>query len=217
MGTTLLVIQQGAAAVDEEELVFLGIGSAGDPDACRILRFPANVSPLLAPITYTVGSLGLCCNPSRTLNLDNVVLPHPLTEAVRTLGTTRVIRFEEQDEDVIVTEIWEGSENEAAMTTAFFRSFYEYLINADLIPASGTLGFIQWEPRDRSDRVYNVELLSLEVGGGGDQMRFDVVDLRDQGGDNIANALDSLTPPGTPTGVVDREVRLRMRIISEEP
>lgn len=215
MGTTLIVIQQGAAVVDEDEVTFLGIGSAGDPDACRRLVFPANVSPLLAPIVYAIGPQGNCCNPLRTINLDNVVLPHPLTEAVRTLGTTRVIRFEEATEDVIVTEVWPGNDTEASMTTAFFREFYEYIINADLIPATGVLGFIQWEPRDRTDKVYNVELLSLEVGSGGDRNRFDVIDLRDQGGGEIQNALDSLSP--VPTGVIDREVRLRMRIISEAP
>ena len=213
MGTTLVVIQQGAAVVDEEEVEFLGIGSAGDPEACRRLTFPANVSPLLVPIVYAIGPQGACCNPLRTLNLDNKVLPHPFTDAVRTLGSTRVLRFEESDEDVIVTEIWPGSDSDAAMTTALFREFYEFLINAKLIPASGVLGFIQWEPRDRTEKIYNVELLSLEVGGGGEQQRFDVIDLRDRGGDTIANALGSLSP--VPTGVIDREVRLRMRVISE--
>lgn len=211
MGEVLIIIQQGAAAVAEDEVEFFGIGSAGDPAAARRLTFPANVSPLLAPIVYAIA--GLNCNPTRSFNIDNAVLPHPITEAVLTLGSTRVVRFEEQDEDVIVTEVWQGSDSDAAMTTALFRQFYEYLINAKLIPASGVLGFIQWEPRDRNDRVYNVELLSLEVGGGGRENRFDVLDLRQPGGGEISNSLDSINP--VPTGLIDREVRLRMRIIDE--
>ena len=210
MGETLIVIQGAAAVVAEDEVVFLGIGSAGDPDACRRLVFPASVTPLLPPIVYSIANV--CRNPDRTFNLDNAVLPHPITEAVRTLGSTRVIRFEEQEEDVIVTEQWVGSQRQLAMTTALWRQFYEYLINAKLIPSIGP-DFIQWEPRDRTDRIYNVELLSLSVGGGEGERRFDVVDLKDDGGGEIQNALDSLSP--VPTGAIDREVELRMRILSE--
>ena len=211
MGEVLIIIQQGVPVVAEDEVEFFGVGSAGETTACRRLTFPANVSPLLAPIVYSID--GKCCNPPRTFNLDNAVLPAPLTSAVRTLGSTRVIRFEEQAEDVIVTEVWPGSDTEAAMTTALWRQFYEYLINAKLIPPTGVLGFIQWEPRDRTDRVYNVELLSVSVGGGQGEQQFDVKDLRQPGGNEISNSLDSVNP--VPTGLIDREVRLRMRIISE--
>lgn len=210
MGTTIIVIQQGAAVVAEEEVTFLGIGSAGDPEACRRLVFPANVSPLLAPIVYAIGAS--CANPDRTINLDNAVLPHPITDPVKTLGTTKVIRFENLDEDVIVTEVWEADETNQRLTTALFRMFYEYLINAKLVDSTGP-DFITWEPRDRTTKIYNVELLSLDVGGGGPEERFDVVDLRDPGGDEIQTGTDPLNL--TPTGVVDREMRLRMRIISE--
>ncbi len=213
MGEVLIAIQGAIPVVAEDEVTFLGIGSAGDPGACRRLVFPASVTTLLPPIVYSIA--GICKNPDRTLNLDNAVLPHPITQAVLTLGSTRVTRFETQTEDVIVTEIWEGSQAEFSMTTALFREFYEYLINAKLIPSTGP-DFIQWEPRDRNDKVYNVEILTLTVGGGGgDRERFDVVDFRDVGGDEIQNALDPISP--VPTGMVDREVELRMRIISEVP
>lgn len=216
MGETLIIINAGPPVLDEEEVTFLGIGSEGDPTACRRLVFPANVSTLLAPIVYSVA--GLCANPDRTFNLDNDVLPHPITSAVRTIGSTRVVRFEERQEDVIVTEVWEASNTRFRMTTALFRMFYEYLDNADLIPSGGP-DFITWEPRDRTERVYNIEMLSLSVGGGEGEQRFDVVDFRDAGGLNnggdIANALDNLNL--TPTGIVDRNVELRMRIVSEVP
>jgi hypothetical protein len=212
MGETLIIINAGPPVVAEEEVFFLGIASAGDPTACRRLVFPASVTPLLPPIVYSVA--GTCQNPDRTINLDNAVLPHPIIGAVRTIGSTRVIRFEEQEEDVIVAEIWNGSDRDLAMTTALFRQFYEYLINAKLIPAVGP-DFIQWEPRDRTDRIYEVEILSLEVGGGGEEERFDVVDLKDPGGAEIQTATQPLNL--TTTGLVDREVVLRMRIIAEVP
>lgn len=216
MGVTLIAIQQGDPVIAEEAVTFIGIGSAGDRGACRRLVYPAAVTPLLVPIVYSVA--GLCRNPDRTFNLDNVVLPHPTARVVKTLGSTRVIVFDEADEDVIVTEVWLGSDTQAAMTTALFRMFYEYLINAPPYDPAQT-DFITWEPRDRTDKVYNVELVSLSVGGGEGATRFDVVDFMEDGGINnggdYENAMDSLNL--LPTGIIDREVQLRMRIISEVP
>jgi hypothetical protein len=212
MGEVLIPIQPAVPVVAEDEVTFFAIGSAGDPGACRRLVFPASVTPLLIPIIYAIA--GQCKNPDRTFNLDNAVLPHPITSAVRTLGSTRVLRFEEEVEDVIVTEVWVGSQTQLSMITALFRQFYEYLINAKLIPSEGP-DFIHWEPRDRTEKIYNVELLSLSVGDGEGERRFDVLDLRDAGGDEIENALDGLSP--VPTGGIDRSVTLRMRIISEVP
>lgn len=216
MGETIIIIQQGAPIVTEDTITFLGIGSEGDPDACRVMTFPAAVSTALAPIVYAV--VGICQNPDRTFNLDNDVLPHPRTATVVTLGTTKVLRTEESEDDVIVTEVWLGGDNLASMPTALFRQFYEYLINAPQFdPVSQS--FITWEPRDRNTHVYNIEPLSLSVGGGAGETRFDVKDLREPGGiaggGSIANALDSLAPAPTVTGLVDREVRLRFRIVGK--
>lgn len=212
MAETLIVIQQGNPLVAEAAVQFVGTGSAGDPDACRRLIYPSSVSPFLAPITYTIG--GVCLNPTRTLNLDNVVLTHPITDAVRTLGTTRVLRFETEIDDIIVTEIWTGSDRVSSMPTAFFRLLYEYLINPPPITLVNPV-YIQWEPRDRNENTYDIEILSLSVGGNSDEERFDVLDLRDAGGiyrgGSIANALDDLSPEAT--GLIDREVRLRFKIV----
>lgn len=208
MGETLIIIQQGVPVVVEDALTFLGTGSEGDPAACRRLVWPASVSPLLPPLTYTIGLTGQCFNPMRTLNLDNKVLPHPRTAVVETLNTTRVIRYERGDDDVVVTETWNGG-----MTTALFRLFYDYLINASLLSATGP--FIQWEPRDRSTRTYDVTLLSLTVGAGEGEARFDVADIRGDSGQvgTFDNALSNLSP--LPTGLIDVEVELRMKIIGE--
>ena len=220
MGETLITIQQGDPVVVEDEITFIGAGSEGDPTACRRLVFPDTVSPLLAPVVYQITNSEVCLNPDRTLNFDKEPLFHPITTSVRTIGSTRDIRFEEQTEDVIVTEIWEA--NQIPMPTSFFRFLYEYLINSPPF-TTGQTDFVQWEPRDRTDRIWNVNMLSLSVGaagggeGGSGEQRFDVIDFREpggvSGGGNIQNSMDSLNV--LPTGVIDREVRLRMRIISE--
>lgn len=213
MSTSLITIQQGESVVAEEELFFLGTASAGDPRAPRRLVWPSAVSPLLAPLVYALGSIPL--NPSRTLNLDTQVLPHPRTAVVETLGATRTVRFERTLADVVVTEIWEAKAG-ASMTTAFFRLLYEYLVNARSIPAGGP--FITWEPRDRSERIYAVALVSLSAGGSGDddESRFDVADVRaDPRTETVEldRVLDALS--ATPTGLVTTEVRLRMQILGE--
>src|SRR5689334_10982490 len=165
MGTSLLTIQQGTPVTASSTLTFLGTGSAGDPAAARRLVWPTGVSPLLAPLVYAVASNGVVLNPSRLLNFDAVPLPHPRTQVVETLGTTRSVRFERALADVVVTEIWEAKGG-ASMPTSLFRLLYEYLANAALIPADGP--YIVWEPRDRTTARYSVALLSLGVGGGGD-------------------------------------------------
>ena len=212
MPSTIIVIQQGVPQVIAAGVTFLGTASAGDPDACRRLVFPSSVSTLLAPITYTGGPRGQCMNPTRTFNLDNVVLPHPTTSVVKTIGGSRTIRQEETDTDVIVTEIW-GVDSGLAMPTPLFRLFYEYLTNGSLI--GGLDDKIQWEPRDRSDRIYTVDLLSLSVGGGDGETRFDVTDVRglDASTSDFDNALTTWN--AVDAGIIDREVRLRMRIIAD--
>lgn len=204
--SNIATIQQGTPTTATAAITFLGIGSAGDPSACRRLVHPDS---LLAPIVYSVG--GECFNPERTINLDNDVLPHPNTSSVETLGTTRVVRFDRQTQDVIVTEIWPGSQTRAAMSTAFFRMLYEYLNNAPQYTI-GQTDFIVWEPRDRTTKTYNVELLELRVGGPAGE--FDVADILGANpGGTIKRGLEDLN--AVATGLVDREVRLTMRIISE--
>ncbi len=219
MAETLIIIQQGVPVVAEEEVTFLGIGSAGDPDSCRLMTHPNNFvsSVAFAPISYTVGAY--CFNPTRTLNLDNLVLPHPITSAPLTIGGRRVVRFESDEGDVIVTEIWEGSSSKASMPTALFRQFKEYLDNPPPIDVVSPQHII-WEPRDRSEETYEIELLELSVGSGKDNdTRFDVVDLRGPGGifrgGTIENATDGLNTVAT--GLIDRQVTLRFRIVGVAP
>ena len=220
MGDTLIIIQQGTPVIVEDVATYIGAGTAGTVGGCRRLVFPSGIldgagDPVaLAPLIYAISTTGRCLNPTRTMNVDNDALPHPTTAAVKTLGSTRVVRFEEQVEDVIATEVWEARGG-ASMTTAFFRLIYEYLLNARFIPGGGPT-YIQWEPRDRTDKVFLVELLSLSAGGEGES-QFDLADI--MGGDVMAPAPDfdtvfSRVSP-VPTGLVDVDVRLRMRIISE--
>ena len=206
-------IQQGVEAAIEDTRILLGSGSEGTTNARRVLEHPDSAN--FPPITYED-------NPDITWNLDNIVLPAPIASAHLTLGSTRVVRFERQTEDVIITEQWSGGRERSPMVTAFFRLLYEYLVN----PPEDTDTYITWQPRDRNDLEYNVEFLELRVSSGGlpDQI-FRVADLRERGGELDPNAptvgtdgkhpggLDSVWP--TPTGLIDQAVTLRFRIVEE--
>lgn len=158
MGETLIIIQQGDPVVVEDPITFIGMGSEGDPNACRRLVFPDTITPLIAPLVYEITADGICMNPDRTLNFDKEPLFHPITSSVRTLGSTRDVRFEEDTDDVVVTEIWLGNDTLLPMPTSLFRLFYEYLINAPPF-TTGQTDFIIWEPRDRTTRSWNVNIL----------------------------------------------------------
>lgn len=218
MGKSTFIIQQGDPDVEETAVTFLGIGSAGDFGIPRIMTHPNNFADdvALSPIVYALGDFTF--NPHRTLNLDNDVLYHPITDAPLTLGSRRVVRFETAISDVLITELWEGSKESAAMPTALFRMFYEYVINPP--PYDDPEEYITWQPRDRNDYTYLIELVALTVGGApgsNNDAQFDVADIRDRGGlqqgGTSASAMDRLSP--SLTGLIDQNVYLQFRIVGK--
>ncbi len=188
-------IFEGTALASSTTVTYLGLGSQGTLLANRILTHPTSG---LAPIVYSP--------PDETLNLDNDVLSLPDAAAQKTLTTTQLIRMERDLDDVIVTEIWNGSDQRASMHTAFWRSLYEYAKNA---PASGS--YITWQPRDKNAFTYNVEIVSLGTPGAPDELN--VKDIRARGGSVIKHGLAGVTT--VDTGVVDKSVRLAMLIVSK--
>lgn len=210
-------IQAGSPSILSETLTLLGTGSVGDRYAKRRLVHPNSA---IAPLVYYT-------NPDRTVNFDKVPLHTPRSGTVTTLGTTAVNRFASFESDVVITEIWQAQDgNRIVLPTSFFRSMYEYLINPPPFVAADP-EYVQWEPRDRSDdglgntRVYNVEIISLTVGGGGQaNQRFDVSDFMARGGINDSRftgttygPLDDLQP--TFSGLLDRSMVLRFKIVNE--
>ncbi len=202
-----IFIGLGTATTVQPSLVLFGSGQAGVLGAQRILTHPDGVN--FAPINYYK-------NPTRTFNLDNEVLPAPISEAVLTLGSRPVIRFERALKDVIITEVWEGAEDRrAAMPTFLFRQLYEYLRNPPVFDADAQT-FITWEPRDKNARTYNVQFYQLRVGGGGkgnaDDV-FDIDDFRLPPGEEIKTPLESFDV--NPTGLITRDVVVKLRVVSE--
>ena len=192
-------------------LTFLGTGSAGTRGALRRLVHP---DPSLPPITYW-------SNPDRTFNLDNDVLPSPRVSAMRGLEETTLVRFDDAISDVIITEIWTAAEGRRmSVPTFFFRLLYEYWTNEpDYEPLAQT--YIQWEPRDRNDHVYDVEIMRVTVGGGAENNQmFDVADVRQRGGkydpDHDAPYLNSTDSLNTlETGVLDRTMQMQFKIVAK--
>ena len=210
MPTQIYEIMQGTPTVVSSTLSILGTGSAGTPGAKHVLTHPTGA---LAPITYIT-------NPDRILNLDNEVLISPLIATVLTLEDRKVFRFEGALADTIVTEIWVASGPKVSMLTMQARLLYDYWINQPVFSPT-TPVFIQYQPRSRNAKTYNVEIVSLSIGGaggGGDTSRqFDLTDVRPPGG--LADGGDTVEPfqglDLAQSGVVDRTVTLQLKIVSE--
>ena len=179
------------------------IGSSSTAGALRILTHPN--SSLLPPVVYRR-------NPPRTLNLDLIPQLHPRVSVVKALTGSQAVRFEETLDDIIITEIWPGSNRIASMTAAQLRQLKQYFDNVPT--TSDTPQFIQWEPRDQSDRAYLIEIVDLTVGGTSD---YDILDIVSRGGPKdgvrILAGTDDLNV--LPTGLIDREVKLSFLINSE--
>ncbi len=193
----------GDPTVAEEEITFVPIQSSGTPNAVRGLSHP---NSLLAPIVYF-------CNPDRTINFDQDVLVAPITKAERMLEGSVVTRFETTENDVVITERWQGEANKFSMPTFFFRQLYEYILNPPPFSVSNQ-EYIQWSPNDKTTDVYNVILMRLAVGGGQENNQlYDVRDFRPVPGGNIASPVDFLDD--ATTGLLDRSVIFQFKIVGK--
>lgn len=213
MGTAsssrLYQIFLGAPATDDEAVTILGLGPTGDATARRRLVHPDATN--FEPILYFQ-------NPDRTMNIDNELLRAPIASVLRALDGSAVVRFDEVDADVLITEIWLATDGKFSMPAFLFRQLYEYLINAPAWdPASPD--YIQWSPQDKNAKTYNVELIRMAVGGGGDPTQlFDVTEFFPPGsasaqGDPLASLDLAFANEGS--GLLDRTVLFQMKIVSE--
>lgn len=186
-------ILAGDPVESESTLTLVDSGSSGDPSALRTLTHPDGTT--FPAVTYNR-------NPGRTINFDQMPLYPPAAELVRTLGTTLAYVTQNHLDDVIVTEVWEGSNSVASMEASLFRKLYELSINPPAIADPEV--YLRWAPRDRTTTVYNVIIVGLRVGG----QNFKL-DVREWGVDQLTG-LDSV-----PTGILDKTVELDLLLVSE--
>ncbi len=203
--TRTIFVGLGIPITATVEPILFESGQSGTLGAKRVLTHP--LGSTFSKITYYK-------NPTRNFNLDNEVLLAPTSSTIKTIGSRQVVRFENELDDIIVTEIWEGAENrQAAMPTFMFRQLYEYLINPPVFSSTAQT-FITWEPRDRSTKTYNVQFYQLRVGGGGSEEKtFDIDDRRLADSVEIKHPLETLDV--SPTGLITRNVEVKLRIVSE--
>ena len=209
IGSRLYEIFQGTPTTVDEAVTILGLGPTGDATARRRLVHPdaANFEPIL----YFM-------NPDRTLNLDNEVLRAPLTAVHRMLEGSAVSRFEQVDADILITETWQGSSQKFSMPGFMFRQLYEYLLNPPAWTPSAPV-YIQYSPQDKNPNTYDVELIRLVVGSGGDPSQlYDVTEFFPPGaGAAVADPLAGLDAAfaNEGSGLLDRTVLFQMKIVAE--
>jgi len=198
-------INQGIPVSSTGQVTLLPAGLTGTRGARRRLVHPDTTS--FSPVLYDR-------NPQRTVNFDNDVLLKPAVTVVKTATSTRVVRFDELEEDVIVTEIWEAAGG-LSVPGYFFRQLYEMAVNQPAFVPSAPV-YIQWEPRDRTDDVYNVEIVGFGLGG----QAYDFRPWVSEGGPNDPNNPGTILTPTdvldvTPAEILDRPITLSMRIVAK--
>lgn len=156
-------------------------------------------------------------NPDRRFNFSTDYMRHPLISVIRTASSSKLLRFEEVVEDVIVTEVWNAG---GGLSVPLFmvHQIYEYLNNP---PAFSALAqeYIIWEPRDETDDTYWVQMVGAQVGGGSPGA-FNMKRWWARGGPNdpwTPGPID--TPTDTmdvsPNPLIDQPLVLAMRIIGK--
>lgn len=151
--TTISVGNKGAV-VTEADIRLLPASSG--TLALRKLVYPNNE---LAPLIY-------CKNPDEWTNFDTEPLvKRPSVAAMRTLAGNRLTGWKGFSKDALVTETWRGGENEASLSLDCVRQLYAYYEN----PPDNA--FIEWHPRDRTNKVYHILIDRVTVDG--EQMKFD--------------------------------------------
>jgi len=201
-------IGQGVPVEAVSSVQLLSVGVEGTLGALRRLVHPdGDVFP---PLTYYT-------NPIRTFNFATDTLRHPIVNVSRTLSSTKVIRFEEVVEDVVVTEVWEPI---GGLSMPFFMLayLYEYLNNPPALDIANPQ-YIIWEPRDETTDTYKVELIGVQVGGGSPG-KFNMRQYRARGGPNGVSGLGTIdTPTDTmdvvPSTLLDQPVSVTMRIVEK--
>ena len=208
MSFRIYQLQQGVAVVATSTVFLLPSGLAGTRGALRRLVHPD--AGLLPPLIYYL-------NPTRTFNFSTDVLRHPIASVVRTLSTSKTIRFEEVTEDVVVVEQWEIGGG-VSMPLFMAHQLMEYLNNP---PAFSSINqpYIIWEPRDETADTYEVEVLGVQIGGGSPG-KFSMKRFIGSGGPNDPDNPGPVdTPTDTmdvsPTALIDQVVTVTMRIISK--
>jgi hypothetical protein len=158
--TTFTIQNPQEEFVETVDLVLLPENTG--TDALRELRYPGD---LLPPLIYEQ-------NPDKWENFDTSPLTaRPLFKAEMTIAATSMTRWGGYLTDRPVKETWRGDDRRSLMTAYYLRRLWEYFANP---PATG---YITWNPKDRMDRAYNIEIEGLQVGGQ-DIVSFDYLALR---------------------------------------
>jgi hypothetical protein len=143
-----------------------------------------------APIIYE-------SNPDVYTNFDTSPLDkRPRAFATATLTDNVIMGWLGVNKDVAIEERWTGSATRSRMKMDMFLALKDYYENP---PTNGT--YIVWEPRDRTNKTYNIviESLTLSVSGsagqGAGDFEFDYLAVR--------------------SGLCMGTVELRFRIVSQ--
>lgn len=118
-------------------------------DATPELHYPGDALP---PLVYPD-------LPDKRMNFDTSPLTsRPIWKGELTLNDVQSVIWPGTIKDLPIREIWSGSDTVSRMSLSFFRRLWEYYVNP---PATG---YITWNPKDRMDKAYNIQIIGLRAG-----------------------------------------------------
>jgi hypothetical protein len=149
-GETTFEIQAPHSLYSEEANLIL-LPENNGVNARRELHYPGNTFP---PIIYPD-------DPDETINFDSLPLTaRPTYKIEKTIAGQQTAMWPGYTADLLVSEIWRGSEKTARMTAYNLRRLIEYFLNPPLS------GMVKWIPKDKGDTVgYWVRIHNLTVAG----------------------------------------------------
>ena len=123
-------------------------------DAARVLIHPAY------PQIAGQGIYEYPTNPDITKNFIYAPAVKADVSLQRTVGSTLAIRKQQVPEDITITEIWLGGEQQLSMLAEMARVFHDYWVTP--LPIGEYLG---WEPLDITTARYLVSIVGVQIGG----------------------------------------------------
>ena len=115
--------------------------------------------------------------------------------AQRTIDSNVLIQTPQVDEDVVITEVWLGSQRKLSTLASMFRVFYDYWTT---LPDVGDA--ISWHPADITTDRYDVQIVRVQLGGSD----YEYKEVRQNASESAGAYLD-------------KQLTLQMKIVKKVP
>lgn len=188
--------RSGVPLIDDR--VYIGTGTPLDYGADHLTsdhHSKRNLELLRLIWHPTFGNIVYPKNPDRTLNYYRSAVRGYDVNSVNTLRSNYTVRDLQMFEDIIVTEIWQGSGKKVSELSMFLDTLHLITMTE---PALGR--YVGWIPKDAGFQRHFILPISVTVGGKG----FDANEIRIRGNTSLESYMD-------------KEIRFSFKLVRPQP